>query len=112
MVIRPKMHRFLHLFRAHYLATRVVFVLALIAAPRLAADFGIITQGPSNPVLPRQYAPGSSVTMSGGNSTPSGSYQWYHDGQAIPGATAIVLTRSDLTSADSGTISLVSGERR
>jgi hypothetical protein len=78
----------------------------LLTLLRLSADVSITTESPGNPVLPRQYAPGSSVKFIVVVPDPTATYQWFHDGVAIAGATATSLLLTNLSSADSGNYQL------
>ena len=78
----------------------------LLLLPRLSADISIATETPGNPVLPRQYAPGSSVKFITVVSDPTATYQWLHDGVAIAGATTPSLTLTNLAAADTGNYQL------
>ena len=78
----------------------------LLLLPRLSADVSIATESPGNPVLPRQYAPGSSVKFITVVPDPAATYQWLHDGVTISGATASSLPLTNLSTADSGNYQL------
>lgn len=93
------------LLRRHLGLSAAVLAL-LTTVPLLATDFSIATTGPSNPVLPRQFAPGSSVNFVAIAPDPSATYQWFHDGAVISGATSNSLTLTHLTAADSGNYQL------
>ena len=78
----------------------------LLLLPRLSADVSIATESPGNPVLPRQYAPGSSVKFITVVPDPAATYQWLHDGVTISGATASSLPLTNLSTANSGNYQL------
>jgi len=84
-----------------------LFLTILLGSPLSAGDFGIGTQPAENPILPRVWAPGSSVTLVLNGTPASGNYQWFHNHVPIPGATATSLTLNNLTAADGGNYALV-----
>ena len=91
--------RFLRLQLSGLLAAGLVLI---VVNPCIAA-FLISSSEPTNLGLPRQWAPGDSVTlkiMTSGASVDS--YQWLHDDVPIPGATAASMTLSNLGNPDSG----------
>lgn len=76
--------------------------LAIFTALSARAALSIGTAGSSNPTLPRQYSPGTSLTFLLNQPPAEGAYQWFHDEAAIPGATTPTLTLTNLSAADSG----------
>ncbi|MDB6116014.1 MAG: Ig family protein, partial [Lacunisphaera sp.] len=77
--------------------------LAFLAAPsRLDAVLSIGTQQPGSITLPRQYAPGSNLTLRETGGASSGAYQWFHDDAPIAGANSTTFTLTNLQASDSG----------
>lgn len=85
--------------RLIFAATAFIPLLATSAA--FAADVYIWPET-RNPVLPGQYAPGTSVTFRVNDSIASSAHQWLHDDLPIPGATAHTLVLANLSAVDTG----------
>lgn len=91
------------LFRSALLLRRSGrFALGLLGPSLVATPFYIGMQ-PVNSMLPRQYAPGSEVTLSVNSlPAPTGQLQWLHDTAPVAGADQSTLQLTNLSAADSG----------
>jgi hypothetical protein len=93
---RPLFHRFV----------APALVAAGLAAPVHALQIDATPNMFASP-LPRQYAPGTSVTLQVIDPVaPSGQLVWLHNDQPIPGATRPTLTLSSVTALETGNYQL------
>jgi hypothetical protein len=89
----------------HLLASLPIGLRIASLAPYTVCAFWIGASEPTSNGLPRQWAPGDSVTLTLRNhnsATPTGAFQWLHDDRPIPDATSDSLTLSNLASPNSG----------
>ena len=96
-----------------WLRNGVTYTSSTTAAVSLDANYSLTAvYSAAAPVITSQPQPitaglGGSATFSVSASPHTATYQWRHDGDAIPGATNATYTRTNLTAQDAGNYSVV-----